>query len=150
MTSVKKQRIYFVIFCLLFVGAAAAIALTVFRDNVVFFFSPTEVVQNKAKEGKKIRLGGLVKEGSITKEGKKISFVVTDMANEVKVKYEGILPDLFREKQGVVIEGVLNKNIFEAKTVLAKHDENYMPPEVAKALKESGHWTTDYENKETQ
>ncbi|MFZ1812892.1 MAG: cytochrome c maturation protein CcmE [Rhizobiaceae bacterium] len=122
--------------------AAALLVMFALRDEIVFFFTPTDiVVDGKAGAGQRIRLGGLVKEGSIVREGEKVSFVVTDTEHDISVSYIGILPDLFREGQGVVAEGQLSSdNQFAADTVLAKHDENYMPKEVADALKEKGVW----------
>jgi cytochrome c-type biogenesis protein CcmE len=112
------------------------------RDTIVFFHTPKEVIEKQVAAGKRIRLGGLVAEGSLKRgEGLTISFAITDTAKTIPVRYTGILPDLFREGQGVVAEGKLDGNgRFLADTVLAKHDENYMPPEVAKALKEQGMW----------
>ena len=142
--SAKRQRLYFIIFCVVFISGAAAISLTVFNKNIVFFFTPTEIATGKASGKQVIRLGGLVKKESVKPEGKKTTFTVTDMQNDVQVEYSGLLPDLFREGQGVVAEGSFENNKFIARKVLAKHDENYMPPEVAKALKDSGHWESDY------
>ena len=127
-----------------FVLLASAVALISFalEDTIVFFYGPTEVVEKKITPGTRFRLGGLVKEGSVKRgESKTISFAVTDLNSSLPVIYTGILPDLFREGQGVVTEGVLNsQGIFEADSVLAKHVENYMPPEVAEKLKEQGQW----------
>lgn len=122
--------------------AAVLLVMFALRDEIVFFYSPTEIlVEQKAQAGERFRLGGLVKEGSITREGEVISFVITDTEYDLPVSYEGILPDLFREGQGVIAEGRLNgPDRFEADTVLAKHDENYMPKEVADTLKEKGVW----------
>ncbi|RCK30668.1 cytochrome C biogenesis protein CcmE [Thalassospira lucentensis MCCC 1A00383 = DSM 14000] len=129
---------------LLAVAGAAALALTAFEDSVVFFFSPSEIVEKSPIDpDQRLRIGGLVEEGTVTKlqDGKTIAFVVTDMAQSVTVAYSGILPDLFREGQGIVAEGHMNANgMFVASEVLAKHDENYMPPEVAESLKKSGYW----------
>jgi cytochrome c-type biogenesis protein CcmE len=122
--------------------AAVLLVMGALRDKIVFFYTPTEIaVEGKASPGQRIRLGGLVKEGSLVRDGAKVSFTVTDTANEVSVKYEGILPDLFREGQGVVAEGAMaDGRIFAADTVLAKHDENYIPKEVADSLKKQGVW----------
>jgi len=116
--------------------------LTAFEENIVFFFSPTDIVeQKKGTEDRRFRLGGLVEEGSVDRSaGKTIAFRVTDISNAVPVQFTGILPDLFREGQGIVAEGRLVDGVFVADEVLAKHDENYMPPEVADALKKSGQW----------
>lgn len=122
----------------------AAILLVMFalRDEIVFFYSPTDIlVENKAQMGEQFRLGGLVKEGSIKKDGQTVSFVITDTDKELPVTFTGILPDLFREGQGVIAEGKMETSeLFSAETVLAKHDENYMPKEVADTLKEKGVW----------
>ncbi len=142
--SRKRQRMYIIGAALLAVAGAAALALTAFEDSVVFFFSPSEIVEKSPIDpDQRLRIGGLVEEGTVTKlqDGKTIAFVVTDMAQSVTVAYSGILPDLFREGQGIVAEGHMNANgTFVASEVLAKHDENYMPPEVAESLKKSGYW----------
>lgn len=122
----------------------AAILLVAFalQDEIVFFYSPTDVIEEKkAGQGQRFRLGGLVKDGSYKKDGENVAFVITDTDHEIKVSYVGILPDLFREGQGVIAEGSLDEqNSFKADTVLAKHDETYMPKEVADTLKEKGVW----------
>jgi cytochrome c-type biogenesis protein CcmE len=114
---------------------AAYLGLKAFNENLLYFFSPTDVVNGKAPIGKSFRLGGLVANGSVKREGIKVAFDVTDNQNTFTVKYEGILPDLFREGQGIITTGSLKDGTFMATEVLAKHDENYMPPEVADALK---------------
>ena len=121
---------------------AAALVLSAMRDSIVFFHSPTEVAEDKLATGKRIRIGGLVEAGSLQRNADmRISFKVTDGKHAVPVRYQGIVPDLFREGQGVVAEGVLEDGGgFRADTVLAKHDENYMPREVVDALKKSGRW----------
>ena len=116
---------------------AAYLGLKAFNENLLYFFSPTDVVNGKAPNGKSFRLGGLVANGSVKREGIKVAFDVTDNQNTFTVKYEGILPDLFREGQGIITTGSLKNGTFMATEVLAKHDENYMPPEVADALKNS-------------
>ena len=123
-------------------AAAVGLVATALRDEIVFFYTPTEVLaQGKAQPGQRIRLGGLVKDGSVAKDGQRVAFAVTDTETDIPVTYVGILPDLFREGQGVVTEGVVGTDgVFAADTVLAKHDENYMPKEVADALKEKGVW----------
>ncbi|HSV29527.1 MAG TPA: cytochrome c maturation protein CcmE [Candidatus Omnitrophota bacterium] len=137
----KQRRLYFVVLGVLAVGAAAALVLTALRQDIVFFFSPTEIVEAKVPtEGRRIRLGGLVEQGSVVKDGATVKFRVTDGAHTVPVVFGGILPDLFREGQGVVTEGKLEGDTFQASEVLAKHDENYMPKEVADSLKKTGHW----------
>ncbi len=127
-----------------FVLLASALAMVSFalQDTIVFFYGPSDVVEKKISPGVRFRLGGLVKKGSVRRgESKAIRFSVTDLNNSLPVVYVGILPDLFGEGQGVVTEGKLNKNgVFEADSVLAKHDENYMPAEVAQKLREQGKW----------
>ena len=120
---------------LLAVGAAAALVLSAFQSNLVFFYSPSQIALNEAPINRTFRLGGLVEGGSVQREGVRVRFVVTDTAKTVPVQFEGILPDLFKEGKGVVAQGQLRDGIFVAKEVLAKHDENYMPPEAAQALK---------------
>ena len=121
-------------------GAAVALVLTAISDSLVYFYSPTDIVSQRIPEGRRMRIGGLVEEGSVKKDGKLVSFKITDITNTVPVAYAGILPDLFREGQGVVVEGRMEKGQFAASEVLAKHDEKYMPKEVADALKKSGQW----------
>jgi cytochrome c-type biogenesis protein CcmE len=124
------------------VSLAVGLALQAFQENLLFFYSPTQVLAGEPPEGRKFRLGGLVEEGSLTREAGelKISFTVSDLENTLPVSYEGVLPDLFREGQGVVAHGVLQPDgSFLAEEVLAKHDENYMAPEVAELLAEKGH-----------
>lgn len=124
------------------VAAAAALALTAFEDNIVFFHSPTELSERIFAPTQRLRIGGLVEAGSVAKtaDGVSVSFTVTDTAKSVPVTFKGILPDLFREGQGIVAEGHLREGVFVATEVLAKHDETYMPPEVAEAIKKSGQW----------
>jgi cytochrome c-type biogenesis protein CcmE len=121
---------------------AVGLILVALNDQIVFFRSPSEVVQGKIKPGEAFRLGGLVATGSVQREpGQWVNFTVTDGAQSIKVRFNGLLPDLFREGQGVVTEGKLDPaGVFEAGTVLAKHDENYMPREVADSLKKQGQW----------
>ena len=127
-------------FLLIAVGVAALsvagmFVLNAFQSNLVFFFTPTQVFQGEAPKERAFRVGGMVKEGSLVKDGENIQFVVTDFAHEVPVKYKGLLPDLFKEGKGVVAQGKLSENkLFAASEVLAKHDENYMPPEAQHAL----------------
>ena len=122
--------------------SAVLLVMFALRDEIVFFYSPTDIlVEQKARPGERFRLGGLVKEGSIERKGEEILFTITDTEMELPVRFVGILPDLFREGQGVIAEGVMEENSrFAADTVLAKHDENYMPKEVADTLKEKGVW----------
>ncbi|MDA9008995.1 cytochrome c maturation protein CcmE [Alphaproteobacteria bacterium] len=137
----KQRRLVIVLLSALCLGAAALLVAFAFRENIVFFFGPTEVNEGNISVGTRFRLGGLVVEGSVIKQGENVEFSITDKVETVKIRYRGILPDLFREGQGIVAEGKLNaSSVFEASEVLAKHDENYMPPEVASALKEAGVW----------
>ena len=137
----KYKRLTFVGIALLLLATAAALTLSAFEESIVFFQSPTDVVTKPIPPNKRFRLGGLVEEGSVKKKDDAVvTFRITDMANAVNVSYRGILPDLFREGQGVVTEGIFVSGVFAADEVLAKHDENYMPPEVADALKKSGKW----------
>lgn len=142
----KHQRSLFIIVSLFIMAIAATVILKVFSDNLMYFYTPTMLDAKRLEADydsrRSFRLGGLVKDGSIKHlpEGN-IRFVVTDGAAEYPVSYSGMLPTLFREGQGVVLVGTLtDDNSVKAETILAKHDENYMPPEVARALKESGHW----------
>jgi cytochrome c-type biogenesis protein CcmE len=120
---------------LLAVGAIAALVLNAFQSNLVFFYSPTQVAAHEAPEGRTFRLGGLVETGSVKRDGVNVNFIVTDTIQKVPVRFEGILPDLFKEGKGVVAQGKVEGGTFIAKEVLAKHDENYMPPEAAEAMK---------------
>ena len=137
----KRKRLWLLVGSLAVLGAAATLVLTALNDNIVFFYSPTQVAEKKPGPERRFRLGGLVEQGSVKKDGPEVRFTVTDLQKTVAVVYRGLLPDLFREGQGVIAEGTLGPDgVFLARDVLAKHDENYMPPEVAKALKESGRW----------
>lgn len=140
----KGRRLVLIGAALAVLGLAAALVLTALNDTIVFFRTPTEVAQNQVAPGQRMRLGGLVETGSLVKQGTSVRFVVTDGNSSVTVAYTGMLPDLFREGQGVVAEGMLKPDhTFAADTVLAKHDERYMPREVADTLKKSGHWMED-------
>jgi cytochrome c-type biogenesis protein CcmE len=142
----KQRRLFLIGGGLGVLAIAVGLMLNAFRDSIVFFNSPTDVFAKHVEPGTRIRLGGLVKTGSLVR-GKdlRIRFEVTDGRTEIPVAYQGVLPDLFREGQGVVAEGELDSGgTFDAETILAKHDENYMPKEVAEALKKSGHWKDDY------
>jgi cytochrome c-type biogenesis protein CcmE len=119
------------------VGAIAALVLNAFQSNLVFFYSPSQIAKNEAPLGRTFRVGGLVEEGSVKRNGVQVNFVVTDSAKTIPVRYEGILPDLFKEGKGVVAQGQLKDGVFVAREVLAKHDENYMPPEAAEALEKA-------------
>lgn len=138
----KQRRATFIGLAVGILAVAVFLVLFALRDTIVFFHTPKEVAEKQIPAGKRIRLGGLVADGSLKRgEGLTVTFAITDTAKTIPVSYTGILPDLFREGQGVVAEGKLDPaGRFHADTVLAKHDENYMPPEVAKALKEQGVW----------
>ncbi len=134
----RQRTALFVTFLVLGIGTATVLALRAFDENLLYFISPSEVAEGKAPAGRAFRLGGMVEKGSVQHEKDRLltRFVVTDFAHRVTVEYEGILPDLFREEQGIIAKGRLDeKGIFVADEVLAKHDENYMPPEVAESLK---------------
>ena len=137
----KAQRLYFILLGGLAVATGIALVLTAFEDSIVFFYSPSDLTQQTISPGQRIRIGGLVEAGSVIKDGDTVTFTVTDTAETLSISYRGILPDLFREGQGIVAEGaLLASGVFQASDVLAKHDENYMPPEVADALKAAGEW----------
>jgi cytochrome c-type biogenesis protein CcmE len=138
----RGRRLALIAAALAVVGGAAGLALYALSDSIVFFYSPSEVVQKGLQPGARLRVGGLVKTGSVVKSaGETVAFVVTDGAHDLKVAYQGLLPDLFRDGQGVVAEGVLEgSNEMRADTILAKHDERYMPREVVEALKKEGRW----------
>lgn len=136
----KRRRLYVLLACLIGLGSATALTLSAFSDNLVFFVSPSDIAA-KGANGRTVRLGGLVEQGSVERGNGGATFKVTDGAHSIVVSYAGILPDLFREGQGVVTLGTLQPDgSFKASEVLAKHDETYMPKEVADALKKSGHW----------
>ena len=137
----KRKRLWLLVGSLCVLGAATALVLSALSDNLVFFYSPTQMAEKHPGPDRRLRIGGLVEQGSVKKDGQEVRFIVTDLKKTVPVVYRGILPDLFREGQGVIAEGTLGADgVFTAREVLAKHDEKYMPPEVAKALKESGRW----------
>jgi cytochrome c-type biogenesis protein CcmE len=140
--TIKQKRLALIAGAVAMLASALLLVLSALRDEIVFFYTPSDVLaEGKAKPGQRFRIGGLVAEGSLKRDGERVEFLVTDAAREVKVRFTGILPDLFREGQGVVAEGRLEPdNSFSATTVLAKHDENYMPREVADALKKQGVW----------
>ncbi len=138
----RRQRMWIVGLVVAGVAAAAVLGLRAFNQNLLYFYTPTEVAAGKAPAGKRFRLGGLVTKGSLQREPGQLElhFQVTDLDKSMNVSYTGVLPDLFREGQGVIAHGTLMPDgTFRADEVLAKHDENYMPPEVAKALREQGH-----------
>lgn len=135
----RHKKLMFIAIGLAGLGIVAALVLNAFRSNLVFFFSPTQIMANEAPQGKTFRLGGLVQQGSLQREadGLTVRFIVTDTAKSIPVEYKGILPDLFKEGKGVVTQGKLGSDgVFRAEEVLAKHDENYMPPEAAHALEQ--------------
>jgi len=137
----KKQRLAILCLGLAALGGATAMVLAAFRDNLVFFHSPSELAATPSLATGRMRIGGLVETQSVAHEdGSRVLFRITDGKTDIAVSYDGILPDLFREGQGVVAEGRVKDGVFVASTILAKHDEKYMPPEVAAALKKSGHW----------
>ncbi|MBO0733433.1 MAG: cytochrome c maturation protein CcmE [Methylocapsa sp.] len=138
----KKRRLALIASALSVLGLALGLALAALRDNIVFFYGPSELLHKAPHAGQRLRIGGLVKQGSLIRKGHDtVRFAITDNAREVEVTYTGILPDLFREGQGVVAEGAIEKDkMFHADTILAKHDERYMPKDVADALKKQGRW----------
>jgi len=142
----KQRRLILIGSGMAVLAIAVALMLNALRDSIVFFNSPSDVAEKHVPPGTRIRLGGLVKNGSVVRSANlSVRFEVTDGKNGIPVNYQGVLPDLFREGQGVVAEGVLDAGgTFKADTILAKHDETYMPKEVADALKRSGHWIDDY------
>ena len=138
----KQRRSVLIILGLITLGGATAMVLSALQSKITFFYSPSDVAEKTVAPGQRFRLGGLVEEGTVRRgEDTTIRFAVTDTARSIDVTYTGIVPDLFREGQGVVTEGRLDRNgVFQADTVLARHDENYMPKEVADALKKQGVW----------
>ena len=144
--NAKYRRLFITIIIILTLGLATKLILMALEDNIVYFYTPNDLIEKFGDTNNiqnKIRIGGLVLESSIKKEGGKTIFMITDRKKEVKVVFKGPLPDLFREGQGIVAEGVFQNNNFIANEVLAKHDENYMPPEVADALKKNNVWKGD-------
>lgn len=136
----RKKIMVGVIALVIGISVAVTLALKAFQENLMYFFSPSEVIAGEAPENRNFRIGGLVVEDSVVRDRDSllVEFVLTDTVNQVKVSYDGILPDLFREGQGIVANGRLNnKGVFVASEVLAKHDENYMPPEVAEAMEKA-------------
>ncbi|MDX2074504.1 MAG: cytochrome c maturation protein CcmE [Alphaproteobacteria bacterium] len=140
----KHQRLVFVLASVLFLCAAVLLVMQAFKQNLVYFYSPSDIAGNPPAPTQKIRIGGLVKTGSIAQADDRVRFTVTDQQHEIEVRYQGVLPALFREGQGVIAEGVMDGAHFSASTILAKHDEKYMPKEVVDALKKSGHWEGQY------
>jgi len=134
--SPRRQRLAWITGVLVALALAGALVLNAFRSNLVFFFTPTQVAQGNAPVQRAFRLGGLVREGSLVRDGLVVHFTVTDLQRDVLVRYEGVLPDLFKPGKGVIAQGQLGPDgVFMAREVLAKHDENYMPPEAADALR---------------
>jgi cytochrome c-type biogenesis protein CcmE len=134
----RHKRAAIVVGVLAAVGAAVGLVLNAFNSNLVFFYTPSQIASKEAPQGRTFRVGGLVEAGTVAREGVTVRFVVTDTAMTVPVRYEGVLPDLFKEGKGVVAQGQLGPDgVFVAREVLAKHDENYMPPEAADALKKA-------------
>jgi cytochrome c-type biogenesis protein CcmE len=142
----KQRRLVLIGSGMAVLAIAVTLMLNALRDSIVFFNSPSDVIEKHVAAGTRIRLGGLVKTGSLVRGNNlSVRFEVTDGKNGIPVNYQGVLPDLFREGQGVIAEGALDAGgIFKADSILAKHDERYMPKEVADALKRSGHWKDDY------
>ena len=138
--NAKSKRLVIIACIAALLGIAVMLVLGALRNNIVFFYTPSEINQSKLQSGQQLRLGGLVKDGSVEIEGMKSVFIVTDGTVDITVKYDNALPSLFREGQGVVTEGQIENGVFIAQNVLAKHDENYMPAEVAEKLKEQGVW----------
>ena len=142
----KRRRLIVVVVGLAMLAVATALILTAMGDSLVFFYSPSDLATRKVPDGRHVRIGGLVEDGSVQHEGdgKTVHFKITDGSHDLAVTYVGALPDLFREGQGVVAEGTVDDgNALRASTVLAKHDEKYMPREVVDALKKSGQWRGD-------
>ncbi len=136
----RHRKLLLIALAVAAIGGAAMLVLNAFQSNMVFFFSPSQVADKSAPQGREFRIGGMVQEGSLVKSGSDLNvrFVVTDFAHNVPVTYTGLLPDLFKEGKGVVAQGKLGEDgVFHADQVLAKHDENYMPPEAAKAMKDA-------------
>jgi cytochrome c-type biogenesis protein CcmE len=149
MMTRRQRRLILIGSAVGLLAIAVALVLSALKDSIVFFNSPTDVVEKHVGPGARIRLGGLVKPGSVVRgDNLSVRFDVTDGENTIAVAYRGLLPDLFREGQGIVTEGVLEPSgSFKADSVLAKHDENYMPKDVAEALKRQGHWKDEYGQK---
>jgi cytochrome c-type biogenesis protein CcmE len=145
----RQRRLTLIGGALIVLALSVGLVLIALEDSIVFFNSPTDLVEKHIKPGQRMRIGGLVKEGSVSRsDNLAVRFEVTDGTSTLTVAYQGLLPDLFREGQGVVAEGTLDANgTFRADSVLAKHDETYMPKEVAEALKKQGHWQEDYQRK---
>ena len=136
--TARRKRLTIILGVLVAAAAATALVLNAFRSNLVFFYSPSQVAAHEAPASRQFRIGGLVEAGSLKRDGVDVSFTVTDLAHSMPVHYHGILPDLFKEGKGVVAQGTLGPDgVFHANEVLAKHDENYMPPAAADAVKKA-------------
>ena len=136
----RQKRAAIIVGALAALGVAVALVLNAFNSNLVFFYTPSQIASKEAPQGRTFRIGGLVQAGSVVREGVTVRFTVTDTAQAVPVRFEGVLPDLFKEGKGVVAQGQLGSDgVFAAREVLAKHDENYMPPEAAEALEKARH-----------
>ena len=138
--TAKSKRLFVTVGVASLVGIAAMLVLGALRDNIVFFYTPSEISQSDRASMRQLRLGGLVKDGTVEIKGMQSVFIVTDGNADITVRYNNVLPSLFREGQGVVAEGQIKNGIFIAQNVLAKHDENYMPAEVADKLRQQGVW----------
>ena len=138
----RRKKLTIIAFIATGLTVAIGLSLYALSNTIDLFFTPTQVAAGEVTNGQRIRIGGMVKEGSVVKsqESLHVDFIATDYSHDLQVRYDGILPDLFREGQGVVAEGMVENGVFMASRVLAKHDENYLPPEVAEALKKSGQW----------
>tara|TARA_B100001123_G_C15246251_1_gene1001032 strand:+ start:279 stop:719 length:441 start_codon:yes stop_codon:yes gene_type:complete len=145
--SKRFQRVVLIIGSLVFLLFSIILALFNIKNNVVFFFTPSELFNQEIESKNKIRIGGIVKKNSykFNEENKQNFFIITDFKDEIKVYFIGIVPDLFKEGSGVVAEGSINNDILNAKKIFAKHDENYMPKKISKELKKSGYWKKEYE-----
>lgn len=143
----KSRRLALIVALVLVISGTALLMTMAFRSSIVFFVSPSELAQAGNRGDASLRIGGLVEDGSVTRNGNEVRFRITDLKSAVDVRYVGILPDLFREGQGVVAEGRMDPSgVFQANQVLAKHDEKYMPPEAVEALKRSGEWRGGTQN----
>ena len=144
--TVSFQRLLIIIISLIFLATAIMLILFNSKKNLIFFYTPTEFLNSNSNIGDKIRIGGFVKKKSIVNSGNnEYNFIIADLNNSLNVSYEGILPDMFKEEQGAVIEGIILKNnIIEASTVFAKHDENYMPASIKNELENQEYWKKEY------
>ena len=130
----RKKRLINILFISLLSGSGVLMVLYALNTNLDYFYTPSEIISEKLQSNKRVKVGGMVREGSVTRNGEDISFVITDYEESISVQYKGIVPDLFKEGSGVVALGYIENNSLKAEKVLAKHDENYMPPEVKQAL----------------